>query len=103
MAGGAADAHGLCRLGGGAGSPICPNMVPPNFARPEPREAELGLAERRPGNCHFNLNPSAFFLGHSLFYGEALAGFDCISRENLHPHPWFEGQGRWKVTVPCVP
>lgn len=57
----------------------------------ERREAKLRLAEHRPGNCYFNLDPSAFFLEHSPFFGEAFAGSDCVSWGNLLPHPWFEG------------
>lgn len=70
---------------------ICSNAVPPNFAGPEPREAELGLAEHSPGNCYFNTDRSGFFLEHSLFFGEAFAGSDCVSWGNLLPRPWFEG------------
>lgn len=70
---------------------ICSNTVPPNFAGPEQREAKLGLAKHRPGNCYFYLDPSAFFLEHFPFFGEAFAGSDCVSWGNLLPHPWFEG------------
>lgn len=64
---------------------MCSNAVPPNFAGPEQGEAELGLAKHSPGNCYFNLDPSAFFLEHSPFFREAFARSDCVSWGNLLP------------------